>query len=130
MKKSVLASLQFSFKGEVIEACAFIDLDVCLRQPEPVYYIYHAIAAENSIGLHTSEFDVMIMAPVEFSQPTVFAPNALKDGKLDFGAPPKAWEEERIAGVLQPMAKKHLSIDKLSEHPDLRAALIAAYLAR
>jgi len=130
MKNTVLASLEFYFKGEHIEACACIDLDACLRQSEPMHYIYHAIAAENSIGLHTYEFDVMIMEPIGFSQATGVAVNFLKDSKLDFDGLHKAWEEERIDDVLQPIAHKHLGIARLGEHPELRAALIAAYLAR
>jgi len=129
MKNTVLASLEFYFKGERIDACAFIDLDICLRQAEPLPYIYHAIAAENSIGLHTYEFDIMIMEPVSYSQPRGLAANFLNDGQLDFEGLHEAWEEERIDKVLQPIAEKHLGIARLEEHPELRAALIDAYLA-
>lgn len=129
MRNSVMATIEFSFKGVVHEAIAFIDLDLCLRHGEPMQYIYHAIAAENGIGSHTYEFDVMLMEPVVYSQPTGLAARFLHDGKLDFAGLEAAWQAEKIDDILKPIAQKHLGIDKLDEHPDIKAALVEAYLA-
>jgi len=129
MRNSVLASIEFSFKGVVHEAIAFIDLDLCLRHGEPMHYIYHAIAAENGIGSHTYEFDVMLMEPVEFSEPKGLAVHFLQDGQLDFDGLEAAWRAEKIDAILQPIALKHLGIAELGAHPDIKAALVEAYLA-
>lgn len=129
MRNSVMVSIEFYFRGECIDACAAIDLDLCLRHSAPMHYVYHELAAQNGIGTHTYEFDVMVMEPVEFSQPTGLAGHYLADGKLDFEALHKAWQEEKINDILQPIALKHLGIAELEAHPDIRAALVEAYLA-
>ncbi|HCS13082.1 MAG: hypothetical protein COS82_02050 [Zetaproteobacteria bacterium CG06_land_8_20_14_3_00_59_53] len=124
-----MANVEFCFKGEFIDACAAIDLDLCLRHGEPMHYIYHELGAQNGIGTHTYEFDVMVMEPVEFSHPTGLACRFLADGHLDFDALHQAWEAEKIDDILKPIALRHLGIARLEEHPAIKAALVEAYLA-
>ncbi|OIO67933.1 MAG: hypothetical protein COW19_02405 [Zetaproteobacteria bacterium CG12_big_fil_rev_8_21_14_0_65_55_1124] len=129
MENTVLASLEFYFKGNRYEPTAVIDLDVCLRHEEPIQHIYHTLASENGIGLYSYELDVMIMEPIIFSEPRGLAAGFLEDGALDIDGLQKAWQEEAIHRILQPIAHRHLGIENLDEHPALKAALIEAFQA-
>ncbi len=129
MKSYVEASLEFYFRGERHAPSAIIPLDACMRQQDPLAHIYHVLAAENGIGRHSHEFDVMIMEPVRFSNPAGLAVDFVRDGRFDLEGFRRAWLEESILHVLQPIARRHLGIDRLDDHPDIKAALLEAYQA-
>jgi len=129
MPNSVLARIEFSFKGEEIEAVAVIDLDLCLRHGEPMHFIYHELAAQSGIGSHTYEYDVMVMEQAAFSNPTGIATDFTEDGRIDFDGLHAAWKQQKIDDTLRPIALRHLGIDNLDERPEVKAALTEAYLA-
>jgi len=129
MQNTVLANLEFYFKGIRHTPTAVIDLDACLRHDDPMQQIYHMLAAENGIGQHTYELDVMIMEPITFSEPRGLAGGFLHDGVLDIEGLQDAWQQEAIHKILQPIAHRHLGIKNLDEHPALKAALIEAFQA-
>jgi len=129
MHNTVLASIEFCFRGETLHPSTHIDLDLCLRQAEPMQYVYRAAAADNGISLYSYEFDLMVMEPVRFSEPTGLATGFVADGRMDLDVLLKAWREEVIHRSLQPIAQRHLGIDDLDAHPALKAALIEAYQA-
>lgn len=130
MINTVLASIEFDFKGVRYNLSAIIDIDICMRHDEPMQYIYHMLAAENGIGLYTYELEVMAMEKIEFSEPSSLVSKFLNDGLLDLEGLHKAWQIEKTHSILQPIAQKHLGIETLNDHPELKAALIEAYEAR
>jgi len=129
LQNTVMANLEFCFKGIRHTPSAVIDMDVCMRHPEPIVQAYRILASENGIGLHSYEFDVMIMENIEFTEPSGLVTEFLNDGALDLEGLHQAWQQQKIHNLLQPIAKRHLGIDKLDDHPALKAALIEAYQA-
>jgi len=129
MPNTILASIEFYFKGIRYDLSAVIDMDVCMHHHEPLEYIYHTLASENGIGLYSHELDVMIMEDIEFSNPTGLVASFFNEGELDINGFCAAWQQQKVVNTLQPIAKKHLKIDNLDEHPDVKAALIEAFQA-
>ncbi|MDQ6971061.1 MAG: hypothetical protein Q9M30_00280 [Mariprofundaceae bacterium] len=130
MQNTVMASIEFYFRGERIAPEALIDLDECLRQENPTPAIYRTLASENRIGIHSHEFDVMILEDIVFSCPAGLACGFVHDGALDLTGLRCLWQQEKIISRLQPIARKHLGIENLDEHPAVKAALIEAFEAR
>jgi len=122
--------MEFYFKGDRHDLSAIIDMDVCMRHHEPMQHIYHTLAAENGIGSHSYELDVMAMEPICFSEPRGLVADFICNGELDIEGFYKVWQQERISSVLQPIARKHLGIENLNEHPEVKAALFEAYEAK
>ena len=130
MHNTILASIEFYFKGIRHDLSAVIDMDACMRHDESIQHIYHTLASENGIGLYSHELDVMIMEDIKFSDPTGLVADFFKEGELDIDGFCAAWEQQKVVNNLQPIAKKHLGIDDLNEHPDVKAALIEAFRAK
>jgi len=129
MHNTILASIEFYFKGICHDLSAVIDMDACMRHHDAIQYIYHTLASENGIGLYSHELDVMIMEDIEFSNPTGLVASFFNEGELDIDGFDAAWQEQKVVNTLQPIAKKHLGIDNLDEHPALKSALIEAFQA-
>ncbi len=125
----VEASVEFSFKGKIYALSAVIELDQCMRSEDPLPEIYRRLAAENGIGVHSYEFDMMIMEPLSFHHASGLAEAFVHDGNFDIEAFRKAWLEQQVIEILKPIAKQYLDIDDLDQHPRIKAALIAAYQA-
>jgi len=124
------AQVEFSFKGQYLKPSSIINLDECMRGHDPLVYIFRIIAADNGIGSYSHEFDVMIMEELTFNHPTGLAVDHLSDGHFDMDGFHEAWLQQNIIRVLQPIARTHMGITDLDEHPQLKTALIAAYQAR
>jgi len=124
------ARVEFCFKGQYLKPSSIINLDESMRGHDPVEYIFRIIAADNGIGNYSHEFDVMIMEELTFDHPTGLAVDHLSDGRFDLDAFREAWLQQNTIRVLQPIAKTHMGITDLDEHPQLKAALIAAYQAK
>jgi len=129
LQNTVLASLEFYFKGVRHDLSAVIDMDACMRHDDAIQYIYHTLASENGIGLYSHELDVMIMEDIQLSNPTGMVADFFNEGELDIDGFYKAWQLQKVINTLQPIAKKHLGIDNLDEHPALKSALIEAFQA-
>jgi len=125
----VEACIEFSFKGEYYVLSAIIELDQCMRSEDTLPEIYRRLAAENGIGIHSHEFDMMIMEPLTFRHATGLAASFVHDGNFDIEGFRQAWLEQKVIETLKPIAKKYLDIDELDQHPHIKAALIAAYQA-
>jgi len=126
----VEVSLEFCFKGVCYSPTAVIDLDSCMHHQDLLPYIYSHLASENGIGIYSYEFDVMVMEEITFSSPSGLVAEYVSDGHLDIDGFKQAWLEENCIRILQPIASRHLGIENLNNHPDLKAALIAAYHAK
>jgi len=129
LPNTVLANTEFYFKGVRYAPSAVIDMDVCMRHAEPMVQIYQTLASENGIGLHSYEFDVMVMEAIEFTEPSGLVAGFLNDGALDLDGLHQAWQQQKIHNLLQPIAHRHMGIENLDDHPALKAALIEAYLS-
>jgi len=126
----VEARVEFYFKGVLFTPSAIINLDECMRHEEPILHIFRMLAAENGIGSYSHEFDVMIEDEVIFGYPTGLAVAFVSDNRLDMEGFREVWLEQRTMQVLQPIASRYLGIADLEQHPQLKAALLAAYQAK
>jgi len=126
---AVEVSLEFSFKGQRHTLSSIIPLDACMRLEDPVAHMYSLLAVDNGIGIYSHEFDIMVMEALHFSNPIGLANGFVNNGRLDLEGYREAWLEQGVLKVLKPIARKHLGISDLDKHPDIMAALIAAYQA-
>ncbi|MDQ6993253.1 MAG: hypothetical protein Q9M31_07225 [Mariprofundus sp.] len=125
----VEAQVDFYFKGVRFTPSAIVNLDECMRYENPILYIFKILASENGIGSYSHEFDVMLMEEeeVNFNYPTGLAIDYVHNNRLDMDGFRRAWLKQCTMRVLQPIAKTYLGITELNDHPQLKAALIAAY---
>ena len=128
MKNSVTASIEFSFKGERYKPSITLNLDEKPLARKDIPELYHIIASANNIDPYSYEYEVMESLPIKFSDAEGLVTDFISEGKLDFDAFESAWQEKLAVDNVAIIAKAHLSIDNLDDQPDLKAALIAAYL--
>ena len=131
MKNSIDASIEFHFKGERYSPSMTIDLDQFMSTPhenhDRLAAIYLLLASGNNIDTYSYQYEIMLAGTIQFSNATGIASDYLCDGNFDLAGMETALNEQKIIGELQIIAKKYLSIEDLTEQPDLKTALIAAY---
>jgi len=128
MQTSITASLSYSFKGEVFQYSSEINLiDWVDRHQGDITYIYDLLAQQNGLDRYRHEYDVMVMEPIIFSNAIGLGKEFLHADNFDTAAFTIALQQSRAKQCLQRIAKKHLDIDCLEEHPNLEAALLEAY---
>jgi hypothetical protein len=132
MKNKIVASVEFYFKGERYSPKTTIDLDRLMKSQnnsqDTLALIHPMLAKENGIDLYSYEFEIMLGEPIQFSEATGIATDHLRDGQFFIADFEKDWQEEKILEYIQPIAKQHLAIDDLTEHPDLKKALTASFI--
>ena len=131
MNNCIDANIEFYFKGERYSPSSTIDLDQLMEdllkndgQPPSLYLV---LANENGIDTYSYQYEVMQEEEIRFSSPKGLAVDYFDDGIFDMAGFEIAWRAQRDINYLQSIAKQHLSIDDLGQHPELKAALIAAY---
>jgi len=131
MKEEVTVGVVFYFKGEKFDFTVDIDVDRWLRDSSAdIEYLYDTLALAHGLDRYRHEYDVMVMEPLIFLQGTGLIASYIQDGVLDQQAFELAYRQEKMMLLLRPIAKEHLNIANLDEHPKLKAALLAAYLAK
>jgi len=132
MKKNLLtASIVFYFKGEKFEFSADIDVDKWLRDHLGDFeYVYDVLAFSNGLDRYRHEYDVMVMEPVIFLSGTRLVASFIEQGAFDLIGFQRAHQQHQALSALHPIAKQHLDINNLDDHPDIKAALLAAYHAK
>lgn len=129
MKNSIVASIVCSFKGETHAPAATIDLDATMAAHGHLPDLHATIATQNHIDTYSYLYEVMESQEIEFSQATGIAADCLIDGVFDRHAFEQRWLAQQELAVLGPIARHHLQIDDLTQHPELKAALQAAFEA-
>jgi len=126
---SVTASLSFDFRGQRFTPSVRVDLHAMMVKKQPVSHLYDLLGTSIGLDVYKHEYDVMVMNDITFSEPAGLACDFVSDGKLDFDAFSKAWQQQQALTAIAPIALKHLNIDNLDQHPDIRNALIESYQA-
>lgn len=131
MGNSITASIIFYFKGEKFTFSADVNLNLWgTEQQGNIEALYDIIATQNGLDRHRHEYDVMIMEPIQFSQAKGLAKQYVNNGEFDIDRFFTARQQQASTiTLLQAIAKKHLDIQSLEEHPKLKAALLDAYHA-
>ena len=63
---------------------------------------------------------------IEYGNPTGLAKRCIESGRFDIEQFKQLWIKQRDIMLLADIAKRHLNIDNLAQHKDLRAALLEA----
>ncbi len=129
MKNSITARVEFSYKGESYAPATVIDLDRCLDANGHLPDLHQMIARANGIDTYSYLYEVMESHEILFEDATGIAAECLHDGDFDAAGFEQRWQEQHHLEILAPIARRHLNIDNLEQHPDLKAALLETYLA-
>ena len=129
MKNSVVASVEFCFKGESYAPSLPVDLDKVMRNQGELDRLHHSIAVANGISAYSYEYEMMLAEDISFSEPTGMACEFFHDGVFDLDGFSARWEEESILEKVRPIAEQCVGVTDLDAKPKLKASLIAAYRA-
>jgi len=127
MKNTIIACIEFSFKGERLTPSATIDLDQIVKQNGTLDLIYSTLAITNNIDTYSYEYEIMQSVDVTYKDAQGLAEKHLTDGTFDFENFQKDWRSSKAIESINSIAKKHLNIDDIEQHKDLKNALLEAY---
>jgi len=127
VNNTIVASIVFSFQGETHGPGITLDLDAIMHTHGYIPDLHGSIATANNIDTYSYLFEVMESQEIEFTQPTGLAEHCCVEGVFDAEEFARLWHRQQALSVLGPIAKRHLDIDALEQHPALQAALIAAF---
>lgn len=127
MKNSIDARVEFSFKGETYDLVSHIDLDELLSQGNDFPLLYDRLAREHHIDTISYLYEVMQETEIEFGNAQGSAADFLRDGYFDVAGFSLHWQEQQLVRLLQPIAKRELNIDDLTQREDIKNALVQAY---
>jgi len=126
---SLEIQVSFSYKGEVFDCRSTLDLDLLSERTTELPDLHREVAQRNNIDTYSYLYEVMESQPLQFSQATGVAQECLQGSQFDWVKFRQLKEEQRLFTALTKIAQQHLEIDDLNQHPKIKAALTAAYLA-
>jgi len=126
-KNSITASLQFDFRGQTFKPSITVDLDVLMQKQGDLSGLHDMLASSIGLDPYRHEYDVMLMHEITFSEPSGLASDFFMDGRLNFEGFVEAWQKQKALRALEPIARKHLGIIDLDQHPDIRDAMLESY---
>ncbi|MCP3852059.1 MAG: hypothetical protein GY694_17745 [Gammaproteobacteria bacterium] len=126
MENQISISMEFFFKGIKYSPSMVIDLNTYTHTSGDET-LYTLLANNNDIGLYSYEYEMMQAEQLVFSDAKGLAKLFLKDGKFDFIGFNQAQNDKVISNILSSIANKHLSINDLSQEPNIQSALLEAY---
>lgn len=127
MSNRVTASIEFYFKGLQYKPSSELDLDTFMQTNGYLPDFYALLARASNIDFYSYEYEMMQAENIQFSQPQGLIADYIQNGNLDVNGFETAWHQQKLVDNLQNIAHQHMSIEQLAQHPDLEAALLAAY---
>lgn len=127
MKNIITASIEFYFKGEKFQPSITIDLNDKLQASDYFPDICALIATANNIDHYSYEYEMMQAATIKFTAVEGLVSRFIENGVLNTADFINAWQDSNAQDKLLSIAQQHMDINDLSQHPELNAALIAAY---
>jgi hypothetical protein len=127
MKNSLMARVEFSFKGLDYDLNSNLDLDVLLSARLNELSIHSLLAREHKIDPISYLYEVMLETDIEFSNAQGLASAFLHGTQFDMAGFTRSWQEQQFVKLLQPLALRELQIADLDAHPDIKNALVQAY---
>jgi hypothetical protein len=127
MKNSLVASIEFYFKGEKYSPSARIDLDRMMETGGELPSLVTLLARENGIDLYSYQYEVMEMEEIHFSEVQGFVADFIHNGMLDFEGFADKWQEQKVLDELAGIARHCLDLEDLGAQPGLKDALLEAY---
>ena len=129
MKNSIDVRVEFSFKGVDYAPTATIDLDLMMERGGELADLYSFLARQHNIDTYSYLYDAMESHDICFDKPTGLASRCFSNGIFDQQAFERLWFEEKEMQALKDIAKRHLKIDDIRQHPEVMQALLSAYQA-
>lgn len=127
MKNSLVASIEFYFKGEKYSPSARIDLDRMMETMGELPSFVSLLARENGIDPYSYQYEVMEVEEIRFSEVEGFVADFIHDGALDFEGFAARWHEQKLQEELAGIARRCLGVEELGRQPELNSALLEAY---
>lgn len=127
MKNIVTATIKFSFKGENHNSSLTLDLNDYMRTSGIFPELRPLIAKENNFDLYSYEYEMMQAEEIIFSDAQGLVEKFIENGTLDIDAFVAAYIEDKVLEKLVLITERHMLINNLSEHPELKQALLEAY---
>jgi len=127
VKNHIEVSAEFDFRGKTYTPSVKLDLDSLMEQYGEFPDLHQRLAREINIGPYSYEYEVLESSELIFSNATGFASKFLTEKQFDIQAFRQYWLEQQQLNMVQEIASRHLDIDELEKHPNLKAALIEAY---
>jgi len=127
MKNSIDVHIEFSFKGETYALTSNIDLDQIMENGSSFPAFHAILARDNKIDTYSYLYEVMLETGIRFANAQGIAANFLSGEDFDQEGFITSWQENRILGLLQPIATRELGITDLKQHQSLKIALVQAY---
>ena len=129
MKNSVIARVEFYFKGEKYTPSLEIDLDELMSRNGSLNNLHHSIATANNIDAYSYEYEMMLAEEISFEQAEGMVAEFIVDGQLDLDSFGVKWSEIQVLEKVRTIAERCVGVKDLETKPKLKAALITAYLA-
>lgn len=128
MSHTLLAQVQYSFKGKVISCQASFPVERVIKSllHNEEEYLYRIIAQVNQLDTYSYEFEAMCAQDLSFSSDTLS--DFIQDGVFDIQAYQRA-EIQLFDMQLLSMAQQHIQHPHVLNDPQLLNALKAAYQA-
>lgn len=126
---TIRARVAFSFKGKNFDLASTIDLDRCHADEGEAPNFHLLLAQASAIDPYSYLYEVLESYDIEFSQPTGAAKAACSEAGFDWF---RFLAEQRSAAdvpAIRAIALETLGLADLEAHPDIQAALLAAYRA-
>ncbi|MDX8395235.1 MAG: hypothetical protein R8K22_02340 [Mariprofundaceae bacterium] len=127
MKNKITFSLTFCFKGQTFKPCSTLDLDDCMEKKSAIPCLYSILAQESGFDSYSYEYDVLMMAEIEYEQAEGMAVNFLHDGFFDSENFKIAWHQNKLDDHMESIASRCMNIESFDDHQALKKALIEAY---
>jgi|AZIC01.1.fsa_nt_gi hypothetical protein len=127
MTNQITATIEFSFKGQILIPSAILDLDQLMVKHGTIPPLHELIAQRNDIDSYSYEYEMLVAEEIQFSNPKGMAVDFINDRHFDQLGFEQYWYEQNIFAQLNPMIKQKLAIDDIHQHPDLKAIILAAY---
>ena len=127
LPNTILARLEYSFKGEALRLETVIDLDRCLAHGEDAPDFHGALARAGGVDPYSYLFEILESEDIRFFEPAGLAIDCCIDGQFDWDAFVRGARDARDIQVVQAIAVRELGVTDLDAHAELKAALLAAY---
>ena len=129
MKNSVIAQINYSFKGENFSPSIALDIEQFARRNDNFSSLYPKIAQANKIDTYSYAYEVMESSPILFHSPKGNIIDFIHDGKCDLLAYRNFLEQDDMYRQLEKIAAEILGINNLhaKENSKIKAALIQTY---
>jgi hypothetical protein len=127
MKNTVIATIEFYFKGKKFTPSISIDLNEHLQLKSDFPNLCALIASTNKIDHYSYEYEMMQAEEIQYTNPEGLVANHISNGELNIDEFLIAWQDNQVSSKLLLIAERHMELKDLGQYPELLQALLDAY---